>query len=199
MKKLIAAMVLGIFAGYFKVLPPIVVANTGSLITYAFAFALIFVGIDMGSNREALLRVKKMGLHCFILPLSIAVGTIIGSIAVGVFLNFTWSEAAAIGSGFGWYSLAPAILTKMKGSEFATVSFLYNMMRESMTFLSIPLVLKYFGKMASIAPAAATSMDITLPVYQKILGQEYGLLAFISGITLTILVPLLVPLFASIG
>ncbi|MBD3158883.1 MAG: DUF340 domain-containing protein, partial [Candidatus Lokiarchaeota archaeon] len=47
---------------------------------------------------------------------------------------------------------------------------------------------------ASIAPGGATTMDIGLPIIKKTAGDELVIPAFVSGVVLTGLVPILVPL-----
>ena len=47
---------------------------------------------------------------------------------------------------------------------------------------------------AALAPGGATTMDTTLPIIARTMGSEAALLAFASGATLTVLVPILVPL-----
>lgn len=197
MIKLIAAMVIGIIAGFSGMLPKAFLTNTGTITTCAFCFVLVSAGIDLGSNRKAFQRIKEAGFRVLLLPLGIIIGSVLPGILAGLLLGFTWSEGAAISSGFGYYSLSAVILQNLKGPEFATIAFLHNMMREVLTFIFLPVTLKYVGKIPSIAPAGATSMDTTLPIYIKFLGQEIGLLAFISGVLLTLAVPILVPIFGS--
>ncbi|MBS3786966.1 LysO family transporter, partial [Candidatus Bipolaricaulota bacterium] len=57
---------------------------------------------------------------------------------------------------------------------------------------------KFLGKIVSIAPGGATTMDVTLPLLKEIGGEEIILPAFFSGAVLSSLVPLLVPLLIRI-
>jgi len=56
-------------------------------------------------------------------------------------------------------------------------------------------LVKYLGRLISIAPGGATTMDVTLPLIKKTAGDEMVLPALINGIVLSALVPILVPLF----
>ena len=74
------------------------------------------------------------------------------------------------------------------------IALLSNIFREVLTILLVPLLARFFGKLAPIASGGATCMDTTLPVIHRHLGPRYAVLAAISGIVLTMLVPVLVPL-----
>ncbi|MCG8375720.1 MAG: lysine exporter LysO family protein, partial [Chlorobiales bacterium] len=76
--------------------------------------------------------------------------------------------------------------------ELGVIALLSNIFREIITLLAVPLLVKYFGKLAGIATGGATAMDTTLPIIVKFTGKDYGIIAIFSGITLTILVPVLV-------
>lgn len=69
-----------------------------------------------------------------------------------------------------------------------------NVLRELMAFLMIPFVARHFGRYAAVAPSGATAMDTTLPVIARATDDETALIAVISGVVLTALVPVLVPL-----
>ncbi|MCL1984971.1 MAG: lysine exporter LysO family protein, partial [Betaproteobacteria bacterium] len=58
-----------------------------------------------------------------------------------------------------------------------------------------PLIARYISPFAPIAAGGATSMDTCLPMIVASSGERYGIVAVFSGIVLTVLVPLLVPLF----
>jgi uncharacterized membrane protein YbjE (DUF340 family) len=104
----------------------------------------------------------------------------------------------AIGAGFGWYSLSGVMLTGLVGAQIGTMALLSNVFREMLSIVIMPLVVKYFGKIAAIAPGGATTMDTTLPVVVRYAGSDMSVISFVSGFTLSMLVFVLVPFFAGL-
>ncbi|ADQ15581.1 lysine exporter LysO family protein [Halanaerobium hydrogeniformans] len=165
------------------------------IINYSLALLLFGVGVDIGASREILEDLKLLGWKILAIPLLIAIGTLIGSVLIGVLLGFAVGESAAVGSGFGWYSLSGVLISNLHGAELGSLAFLTNVFRELLTVILIPIVAKYFGSLAAIAPGGATTMDVTLPLIKEAGGESVVIPAFISGAVLSTLVPILVPFF----
>jgi uncharacterized membrane protein YbjE (DUF340 family) len=104
-------------------------------------------------------------------------------------------DSMAVASGFGWYSFSAVILAKVKSAELGAIAFLSNVIRESLTLISVPFIAKYFGQYAAIAPGGATTMDVTLPVIEKFAGRRAALIGFVQGVLLTTLTPFIIQLF----
>ena len=66
---------------------------------------------------------------------------------------------------------------------------------EAITFVIVPFLAGHLNFYCAIAPAGATAMDTTLGVISKNTDSETAVLAFVSGVVCTLLVPVLVPLF----
>lgn len=160
---------------------------------YALILLLFGVGIDIGLNKEMLKNLIKYGWNIIIIPILIAIGSILGTIITGYIIGFSFNESAAVGAGFGWYSLSGIIISQLHSVELGSIAFLTNIFREFLTFLILPFVVKNFGNAAGIAPGGATTMDVTLPLIKKIAGEEMVIPALVSGMVLTTLVPILVP------
>jgi len=141
---------------------------------------------------------KKHSLIILIIPTSIIAGSLIGGLITGYIFDMPKNLSLAISSGFGWYSLSGIILTQLHSAEIGTIAFLTNIFRELITVVSIPFIAKYLNDYTAIAPAGATSMDSTLPIISKYTNPETVVIAFINGILLSGLVPILVPFFYSI-
>ncbi len=189
---IVFSVIIGIFLGLFF-LPPKLLEIMDSITTFALAALLFGVGVDLGKNKEIFSELKTLGWHILAIPFLIAIGSILGAIIVGSFIGFTSNEAAAVGAGFGWYSLSGVILGELHSVELGSLAFLSNVFRELITIISLPFIVKYFGKLTSIAPGGATTMDVTLPVIKETAGEEVVIPAFFSGAVLSILVPILVP------
>ncbi len=170
------------------------------MILYALYGLLFLVGIDIGSNPSAWLTIKKLNLKIVLVPVSIAAGSVLGAAMVSPFFaNISWGDAFAVGAGFGYYSLSSIIITHIKGDALGVIALLANLSREIFTLLFASLLARFLGKLAPVAAGGATAMDTTLPVIARSSGKDYAIIAFFSGIVLTVLVPFLVPLFLSLG
>lgn len=189
----IAAVVGGIFTGYIFFTPE-QAALFDRLSRLALMFLLFCIGIDIGRHRRVLDELKTLGFKLLLIPLAIIIGSIFTTAVIGYVLGLPVNEAAAVGAGFGWYSLSGALLSQIYDARTGALAFLTNVMRELIAFLIIPFTAKYIGKHEAIAPGGATTMDTTLPIISKTAGSEITLIAFINGVVLTFLVPVLVTL-----
>ena len=191
-----ASVLVGILSGFFLL-------NGGeqnwldALTNYSLAILLFGVGIDIGASREIFEDLKLMGWKLIVIPVLIALGSLLGSVLTGLFFGFAVGESAAVGAGFGWYSLSGVLISKLHSAELGSLAFLTNVFRELLTVMILPLVAKYFGSLAAIAPGGATTMDVTLPLVKEAGGEAVVIPAFVSGAVLSTLVPILVPLFLS--
>jgi uncharacterized membrane protein YbjE (DUF340 family) len=194
---IVLVLVAGGWLGY-RVVPETFVGTLDSIITFTLGLLLLAVGISLGLNKRIFNQVSRVGWRIILLPLGIALGSIAGPMALVFFINLSPVESAAVGAGFGWYSLSGVLLTKLHSAELGAIAFLANIFRELLTFLILPLTARFLGKIVSIAPGGATTMDVTLPLLKEIGGEEIILPAFFSGAVLSSLVPLVVPLIIRI-
>ncbi|WP_101909912.1 lysine exporter LysO family protein [Marasmitruncus massiliensis] len=188
----LGSLVLGILCGGLF-LSPEMTAGMDTLMSYALMILLVSVGIEVGTNKTVFRKIREYHIKILAIPLGVAVGSISGGILLGIFLGDAPNVSAAISSGFGFYSVSAVILRELGGSRLGTVAFMTNMFRELLSYLLIPLVAKYCGRYAAIAPSGATAMDTTLPAIAKSTDHETALMAVITGVVLTALVPILVP------
>lgn len=163
---------------------------------YALCGLLLLIGISVGGDRRLRSALRSINLTIVLVPLSVIIGTLSASLAVAVALpGLTAREAMAVGSGFGYYSLSSVIISRIHSSGLGTTALLANIIREIITLLTAPFLVRYLGGLAPIAAGGATAMDTTLPVIVRFAGKEYAVIAVFSGIVLTLLVPVLVTLF----
>lgn len=62
----------------------------------------------------------------------------------------------------------------------------------------IPFVAKKIGAFESVAIAGATAMDSVLPIINKSNTSEISIVAFYSGLVISMVVPVLVPFIVTI-
>lgn len=189
---IVIAVILGIIVGVV-LFPSEWIHATDYFMDIGLCVLLILVGIDIGKQKGVLRDIKKLGKDLVIVPLMIGLGSIVGGLLTGVFFGMTLSEGSAIGAGFGWYSLSAVILADYS-NELSALAFLTNVLRELFAILSIPFIAKYIGFEEAIAPAGATAMDTTLPIVTRYTDAKTSVLSFATGIILSTMVPILVPL-----
>lgn len=191
---LIVAIALGILMGLY-VFPEYMILFLDQGVTFGLCIMLFFVGIDIGKNKEVFNKIKILGWKIILIPLSIAIGSIVGAILISFIIKIPLWEAAAVGSGMGWYSLSAVIIDQLHSTQLGAIGFLSNVIRELLAILLLPIIAKYSKHLYTIAPAGATAMDTTLPIIARYTSPEIAVLAFISGVVLSTLIPFLVPFF----
>lgn len=190
---ILLTVALGVLSGIF-LFPASLQDSMGFWISFGLALLLFFVGIDIGSNRGILGKIRKIGFKVFLVPLMVAAGSIIGTTLAGILMGMSPGESAAIGAGFGWYSLSAIELSK-HSAYLGTLAFVTNISREVIALVTIPFIAKFVGKLEAIAPAGATAMDTVLPVISRSTNAHIAIISFITGVVLSSLVPVLVPFF----
>ncbi|MEL1134709.1 lysine exporter LysO family protein [Desulfitobacterium sp. THU1] len=190
---IMGAFALGILSGmtFF----PETWTNTLPLITdLALDFTLVMVGIDLGMNREIWKHMIKVGWQVFLAPIGVVLGSILAAMVVGLCFGWDFREGGAVGAGFGWYSLSGVLISDLHSVSLGTIAFLSNIFREVLAIVFAPFLAKKLGPLALVAPSGATAMDSTLPVLVAVGPKGIGIVAIISGLSLSLLVPVLVPL-----
>lgn len=173
--------------------------NTAYYSSLSLYLLMFLVGISIGSDTRSLQALKSMNLKILLIPIATIVGTAIGVWFISIFVTkYSLKELMAVGAGYGYYSLSSIIIKNNHSDALGVVALLSNVIREIVTLLLAPLMAVYFGKIAPICSAGATSMDTTLPIISRSSGKEYGIPSLIHGIILTILVPFIVTLILSI-
>lgn len=188
---ILAFFVVGVFLGISKMLPEHFLKTDFSM--YALYVLMFLVGISIGADQKSWSVLRTMKIKIFLIPLGVIVGTLAGTAVASVFLpDLKLKEVLAVGAGFGYYSLSSLLITQISGETLGVIALLSNILREILTLLATPLLVRYFGKLAGIASGGATSMDTTLPIISRYSGKEWSIIAVFSGVILTLLVPFLV-------
>lgn len=197
---IVVAVIVGMAAGYFVIRNAFAgnmdafssIASTG--IKIGLCILLVFVGMDLGLEGTVIQNFRKVGLRIFIFPVAVAVGTLTASGITGVLMGLTLKESLAIGAGFGWYSLAPGIIMDAGYLTASAVSFLHNVMRELLAILFMPLVAAKIGYIETTSMPGSAAMDVCLPIVEKATRSDIAVYSFVSGVILSALVPVLVPI-----
>lgn len=187
----------GLLIGIFRWLPPHFLNQNVSF--YVLCGLMFSVGISIGNDPSSIRQFRNINPRILFLPLMTIVGTWLGILAVSFFIkNRSIADCLAVGSGFGYYSLSSILITQYKGIELGTIALLSNIMREILTLVFAPLMVKYFGKLAPISAGGATTMDTTFPIIVRSSGKNYAIVSIYQGIIVDFTVPFLVTLFCSL-
>lgn len=197
---IVISVIIGMLLGYFAV-REIFAGNmetfeyaAGLAIKIGLCLLLLFVGMDLGIEGTVVENFKAVGFRVLAVPAAIIIGTLAASLIMSFFVDITAREAMAIGAGFGWYTLAPGIIMEAGHMTASAICFLHNVMRELFSILFIPLVAQKIGYVESVAMPGAAAMDVCLPIVERATRSDIAVYSFISGVVLSILVPVLVPI-----
>ncbi|MCY0849343.1 lysine exporter LysO family protein [Sulfuracidifex metallicus] len=170
----------------------------GTLINIELLFLASFLGYSTSKSisidviRKSL---SKGGLSLFLVVIgNLISGVILYIIGLG---NLKLDEIISMGSG--WYTFTGPLVSTYYSPYYGSIAFLINFFREQFSYILIPFLLKVkYSPYSAIAVGGATSMDTTLPLYIGLLGDEYVITAVFSGVTLTAVIPIILPLMLNL-
>ena len=192
---IVGFFILGIVCGLMGWLP-----SLDDNLSFLTLCALLFcVGMTVGNNTTLLKSFKRLDPRLMLLPLMTIVGTLAATAVAALGLpHRSLSDCLAVGSGFGYYSLSSILITQYRGPDLGTVALLANIIREVITLLGAPLMVRWFGPLAPISSGGATTMDTTLPIITRTSGEDFVILSLFHGFLVDFSVPFLVSFFCSL-
>ncbi len=191
-----SCIVLGILAGCFLFgsLPQRILDH---ILTASLVLLYVGVGVSLGENKNVFAYIKRLGLRLLALPAAIFAGSLLGGLLGGLIFGAPLDYAVISASGMGYYSLTGATMTDCFGIEAGTYGFIVNVLRDILTVLLMPLLVR-MSKGSPIAAGAGGCMDTMLVPVTKAVGTELGMVALISGTILTFVVPVWLPIICNI-
>ena len=197
---ILAFVAVGMGCGYFAV-PKLFEGNMetfgilcGKMMVIGLSIMLGIIGFNMGLTGEMAKNLKGVGLSVIAVPLLAVAGSLAGGAVYGLVSDLSVREGIAISSGFGWYTLAPGLITEAGYNVAGAISFLHNVMRETLGIIGIPLFAKYVGYLEAAAVPGVAAMDVCLPIVERSTRQEVVVYSFVTGFLMCIAVPVIVPL-----
>lgn len=182
---------LGVALGWLSIIPEWL--QGGPLATYALFFLVFTVGIGLGADIRAFGIIRDMHVKILAVPLLVVLGSGLGALGASLVLpELSAKDALCVGAGLGYYSLSSILIENAGNSALASVALLSNILREVMAILAAPLLARFCGRLTPVAAAGATAMDTGLPVIARFSGERVAVIAVFSGMSLTLLVPILV-------
>lgn len=182
----IVGVVIGVFLGEG-------LGHLDEIVTYLLYLLLFLIGHQLQQNNY---RLRKLFLNTqgLIIALTTAVTTLLGGAVGAYMLQLPITDGLAVSSGFGWYSLSGILITGLGNPVLGTTAFLLDVGREVLALLLIPVFCR-INHHVSVGYSGATAMDFTLPMLGKFHGAGVVPTAIASGFILSLLVPILIPLF----
>lgn len=194
---IIAFFIAGCISGIFHVFPIDIAKYNFSF--YALYALMFCVGFSIGNDPQTIQRFRSVNPRLAFLPVMTIIGTLAGSGLASILLSTrSMTDCMAVGCGFGYYSLSSIFITRYKGAELGTIALLSNILREMSTLLLTPLMVRWFGNLAPISSGGATSMDTTLPIITRNIGNDFAIVSIFHGFIVDFTVPFLVTFFCSI-
>jgi uncharacterized membrane protein YbjE (DUF340 family) len=199
-KYIIPALVLGAAAGYlnnnfWNAIPNTLVSD--QLFTITMIVMLFVFGFSFGLDKNAIEKMRKTGARIVAFPILVALGSLAGGLVAGLILRINVTGSMAVSSGIGWYTLSGPLIGQILGPEWGTLGFTANFLRELLTIITIPLMVK-LDKYAPIASGGGTTMDTTLPLIVRYCGKDMLITAFSNGLVLSLMAPFIIISIASI-
>lgn len=171
----------------------------------ALYLLMLAVGITVGSDTATLRSIASQPKRSLLVPLATILGswagvtTVWGIMQIAGSRPMLWSDAMAVGSGQGYYSLSGVLLAELRGPEIGTIGLLANITREMLTVVGAAWMVKRFSPLGPICSGGATTMDVSLPGILRSCGPQYLALAVLQGVIVDLSVPFMVPFFAGLA
>lgn len=199
---IVCAVSLGVAVGYANLQSGMIGfetlnAHASNVVRVGLCILLALIGVDLGVEGTVIRSIRNAGLRVLAIPFTVVVGTLAGVAVCSIFLPLTLKECLIVGSGFGWYSLAPSIIMDHGMVMVSAISFMHNVMRELFSIITIPIVARYVGYIECCGLGGAAAMDVCLPIVERSSNSTAAVYSFMSGLVLTIIVPILVPLLCA--
>ncbi len=187
-------LALGIGVGAWGILPEWLLAWEDVAVQVVLAMLYTVVGIEVGREKKLRALMHDLGSRVITFPVAVVAGSVLGGGAAALLLGIPLNVGLACSAGCGYYSLTTALMKELATPEAAAIAFLSNLIREMAVIAAIPLWVRLFGPNGSVAVAGAAAMDTALPFIIKGAGKEMAMLALASGVVLTVIIPVSIPL-----
>ncbi|ALD01171.1 hypothetical protein AMQ28_01625 [Acinetobacter sp. TTH0-4] len=155
---------------------------------------MLFIGLDLAYS-----PLDRSWLNWKIMLVSL--GCIIGSLAGALLSSFiikdiNLKDLIMLSQGYGFYSMSGIVVTELKNAELGSIALMNDLFREIIAILLMYSIGWRYPRSA-ISAAAATAMDVTLPMVKQACGNNFIPHAMVSGFILSILAPIAISILAA--
>lgn len=189
----------GMLSGYFVV--PMIFDNldnfqamSGDWMVVGITILLACVGFNLGLDGKVFSSLKQVGIKALFIPIAAVLGSLIMGAVYGLVSPLTVGEGIAISAGFGWYTMAPGLMVEAGFVVSGAISFMHNVIRETLGIIIIPLVAKKIGYLEAVSIPGVAAMDVCMPIVERSCRAETVVYSFCTGAFMCLFVPTVVPL-----
>lgn len=189
----------GMLSGYFLI--PMLFQDlnafqtmSGDWMVVGITILLACVGFNLGLDGKVFESLKQVGFKALLIPIAAVAGSLIMGAVYGLVSPLTVGEGIAISAGFGWYTMAPGLMVEAGFVVSGAISFMHNVIRETLGIIIIPLVAKKIGYLEAVCIPGVAAMDVCMPIVEKSTRAETVVYSFCTGAFMCLFVPTVVPL-----
>ena len=189
----------GVLLGYFLVIKTLDIRErfmevTDPLTIYLLVILLGAVGFSLGLDGTIFTNFKKAGIGILLFPLAVIGCNVLAGVIYGLIAPITVKDGIAVAAGFGWYTYVPTMISQSGNQVLSAISFLHNVIRETLGIIGIPLVASKIGYIESTAVPGIASMDVCVPIVERSCDGETMVYGFAIGFAMCLACPLIIPL-----
>ena len=193
---IIGFFILGTLCGLFHLIPFDI--SKSNISFYALCALMFSVGLSVGHDPQTLKNFRSLNPRLIFLPVATILGTVSAAALVSLMLpHRSASDCMAVGAGFGYYSLSSIFITQYKGPELGTIALLSNIMREIITLLCAPLLVRWLV-IWPLYRLGGYYYGYYVAYHYSCSGQQFVVVAIFHGFVTDFSVPFLVTFFCSI-
>ena len=190
---------IGTAAGYFLIIRTLGIREEFMEVTDKVTVTLLViligsVGFSLGLDGTIFSNFKKAGIGILLFPAAVIGCNILAGVVYGLVTPITVRDGIAVAAGFGWYTYVPTVISQSGNQVLSAVSFLHNVIRETLGIIGIPLIASKVGYIEATAVPGIAAMDVCIPIVEKSADEETVVYSFSIGFAMCLACPLIIPL-----
>lgn len=190
--KVLGTMALGVL--FTLVLPKSYWPFVADHLVWVLMHILLFlVGMDLTLFRLRS-QIRQLRLIHLWVPWLVMLGSWLGVLLGGFFMDLNWPTLLVFANGYGWFSLSGVMVEQHLGVHFGMLALLTDLVRELLGILWVVVFGKYHP-ICCVGITGTAAMDSALPLIRQATKPYAIPLALYSGVVLSLSVPLLLNLF----
>lgn len=154
---------------------------------------MFLIGLDLAYSP---LDRSWLNWKIMLVPAGCIMGSLLGAFISVLFIeHISLKDLIMLSQGYGFYSMTGIVVTELKNAELGSIALMNDLFREIISILMM-YVIGWRYPRSAISAAAATAMDVTLPMVKQACGNDFIPHAMVSGFILSVLAPILVSVLA---
>ena len=155
---------------------------------------MLFIGLDLAYST---LDRSWLNWKIMLVPLGCIIGSLAGALLSSFIIkDVNLKDLIMLSQGYGFYSMSGIVVTELKNAELGSIALMNDLFREVIAILLMYSIGWRYPRSA-ISAAAATAMDVTLPMVKQACGNDFIPHAMVSGFILSILAPIAISILAA--